>query len=83
MSDIVSTVVDAVVSPFANDAPRTPVEAPTLWTLAAFARREFERTVNPSPTVNPLAGHIENGLGTETPTLDGQSIDPGITGNKT
>ena len=57
------------------------MEPPTLWTLAAFARREFEQAVNQAPTVNPLAGHIENGLVTETPTLDGQSIDPGITGN--
>ena len=80
VSDIASTVVNAL-SPFANDAPRTPVEAPTLWTLAAFARREFGQAVNRAPTVNPLAGHIENGLVTETPLLDGQSIDPGITGN--
>jgi triacylglycerol lipase len=80
VSDIASTVVNAL-SPFANDAPRTPVEAPTLWTLAAFARREFGQAVNRAPTVNPLAGHIENGLVTETPLLDGRSIDPGITGN--
>ncbi len=80
VSDIASTVVNAL-SPFANDAPRTPVEPPTLWTLAAFARREFERAVNQAPTVNPLAGQITNGLITDTPTLDGQSIDPAITGN--
>ena len=79
-SGIASTVVNAL-SPFANDAPTTPVEPPTLWTLLAFARREFEQTVNQSPTVNPLAGQITNGLVTDTPTLDGQSIDPGITGN--
>ena len=80
VSDIASTVVNAL-SPVANDAPRTPVEPPTLWTLAAFARREFEQAVSQAPTVNPLAGQITNGLVTETPTLDGQSIDPGITGN--
>ena len=33
-----------------------------------------------SPTVNPLAGQITNGLVTDTPTLNGQSIDPAITG---
>jgi len=80
VSDIASTVVNAL-SPVANDAPRTPVEPPTLWTLAAFARREFEQAVKRAPTVNPLAGQITNGLVTETPALDGQSIDPGITGN--
>ena len=80
VSDIASTVVNAL-SPLANDAPRTPVEPPTLWTLAAFARREFEQAFsNPAPTVNPVAGQITNGLVIDTPTLDGQSIDPAITG---
>ena len=57
------------------------MEPPTLWTLAAFARREFERTVDQSPTVNPLADQNTNGLVTDTPTLTSQSIDPAITGN--
>jgi hypothetical protein len=57
VSDIASTAINAL-SPFANDAPRTPVEPPTLWTLAAFARREFEQAVNQASTVNSLAGHI-------------------------
>jgi acetyl esterase/lipase len=79
---MVSTLVSAVLSPFANNAPTTPAELPTTWTLLAFVRREFEPTVsNESPTVNPLAGQITNGLVTDTPTLNGQSIDPAITGN--
>jgi len=62
-------------------APVAPVEPPTMWTLLAFVRREFEPTVsNESPTVNPLTGQITNGLVTDTPTLDDQSIDPAITG---
>ena len=70
-----------MLAPFANTAPTLPVGSPTMWTLLAFARREFERTVsNPSPTVNPLAGHITNGLVTDTATLNSQSIDPVITG---
>ena len=80
VSGTASTLLSAVLSPLAKNAPTPPVEPPTMWTLLAFARREFERTVNPSPT-NPLAGHIENGLVTETLTLNGQSIDPVATGN--
>ena len=82
VSGFVSTLVSAVLSPVANNAPTTPVEPPALWTVLAFARREIERTfVTESPTVNPLAGQITNGLLTGTPTLTGQSIDPVITGN--
>ena len=78
---MVASLVNAVLNPFAAGAPAAPVEPPTMWTLLAFVRREFEPTVsNESPTVNPLAGQIANGLVTDTPTLDDQSIDPAITG---
>jgi acetyl esterase/lipase len=81
-SGMVASLVNAVLNPFAAGAPVAPVEPPTMWTLLAFVRREFEPTVsNESPTVNPLAGQITNGLVTDTPTLNGQSIDPAITGN--
>ena len=67
-------------SPFAGDAPTTPVEPPTLWTLLAFVRREFERAVfNQPPTVDPLAGQVTSGLVTATPTLYSPSLDPAIT----
>ena len=58
VAEIVSSVVDAVLSPFAaSTAPGEPAQTPALWTLAAFARREFERAFsNPQPTVNPVAG---------------------------
>jgi hypothetical protein len=46
----VSTVVNAVLSPFANSAPTAPVQSPAAWTLLAFARREFE------PDTNRLVG---------------------------
>jgi acetyl esterase/lipase len=50
--------------------------------MLAWARRETQRAIGTTtPEVNPLAGHIENGLVTETPRFDGQSIDPAITGN--
>jgi hypothetical protein len=81
-SGMVASLVNAVLNPFAAGAPVAPVEPPTMWTLLAFVRREFEPTVsNESPTVNPLAGQMTNGLVTDTPTLNGQSIDPAITGD--
>ena len=76
--EMVSSVVDAVLSPFASGtAPGEPAQTPALWTLAAFARREFEQAFsNPQPTVNPVAGSTTNGLVIDTPTLNGQSMDP-------
>ena len=80
VSGIVSTLVGGVPSPFAGNAPTTPVEPPTLWTLLAFARREFERAFfNQPPTVDPLAGQVTSGLVTATPTLHSPSLDPAIT----
>ena len=77
-SGMVASLVNAVLNPFAAGAPVAPVEPPTMWTLLAFVRREFERAFsNVSPTVNPLAGHITNGL--ITPSPNSQSIDPAIT----
>ena len=77
---MVASFVNAVLRPFAAGAPAAPVEPPTMWTLLAVVRREFERTVQ-SPTVNQLAGQTTNGLVTDTATLNSQSIDPVITGN--
>jgi triacylglycerol lipase len=80
-ADIVSTLVSAVLSPLANSTPNAPAQPPTLWTLLAFVRREFEQAFSKeSPTVNRLAGQFTNGLVTDTPTLDDQSIYPAITG---
>ena len=80
VSGIVSTLVSGVPSPFAGNAPTTPVEPPTLWTLLAFVRREFERAFfDQPPTVDPLAGQVTSGLVTATPTLYSPSLDPAIT----
>jgi acetyl esterase/lipase len=77
----VASLLNTVLSPFAaTTAPSAPAQTPALWTLLAFARREFEQTFR-SPTVNPVAAQITNGLVTDTSTFDGQSIDPAITGN--
>ena len=82
VAEMVSSVVDTVLSPVAaTTAPGAPAQAPALWTLAAFARREIEQALAlPSPTVNPPASPITNGLVIDTPTLSGQSMDPALTG---
>jgi hypothetical protein len=51
---IVSTVVNAVLSPFAGSAPSEPGQTPAAFTLLAFARREFE----PSTTVDQPAAAV-------------------------
>jgi hypothetical protein len=58
----VSTVINAVLSPFANSAPTAPVQSPAAWTLLAFARREFE------PSTNGLVGG--------TPEVTISAVDP-------
>ena len=67
MSRSVSSLINAVLSPFANSAPSAPAQAPGAWTLLAFARREFGQAFStPSATVNPLAGQVTKGLVTDT-----------------
>ena len=83
VSRIVSTLINAVLSPFANSAPTAPVQAPAALTLLAFARREFGQAFSiPSTTVNPRAGHITNGLVTDTvgstPEAASATVDPGF-----
>ena len=80
--EMVSSVVDAILTPFAaTTTPGEPAQTTALWTLAAFARREFDQAFsNPQPTVNPVAGSTSNGLVVDTPTLSGQSIGPALTG---
>ena len=46
VSRLVSGVVNAVLSPFAaSSTPGQPADAPSMWALLAFARREFESAV--------------------------------------
>jgi hypothetical protein len=40
--NVVSSVVNWVLSPFLGTAPTSPAQPPLIWTLLAFARREFE-----------------------------------------
>jgi hypothetical protein len=66
LSGLVSTVVSAVLSPFANSARTVPVQSPAAWTLLAFARRDFEQALTPSTIVNPPPRPTTNGLVTDT-----------------
>jgi triacylglycerol lipase len=78
--DVTSTVLATLLAPLANTTPALPVAAPTMRTLLAFSRREFEQAVfNKSPTVNPLSGRITNELVTDTATLNKQPIGPVVT----
>ncbi|PXX08718.1 5'-methylthioadenosine/S-adenosylhomocysteine nucleosidase [Mycolicibacterium moriokaense] len=43
VTSLVSGVVNAILSPFAaSNTPGTPAATPSIWSLLAFARREFE-----------------------------------------
>ena len=60
LTGLVTSVVSAVLNPFAAGLPAGPVEPPTVWTLLAWVRREFD---NQSPTI------------AYDQTLNGQTVD--------
>ncbi|HVQ51886.1 MAG TPA: hypothetical protein VMS92_17715, partial [Mycobacterium sp.] len=63
VSRLVTTVINAVLSPFAGSAPSAPVHTPAGFTLMAFARREFE----PAATVDQPAAAVST-----------SAVDPGF-----
>ncbi len=64
---LVSGVVNAILSPFAaSNSPEAPAMTPSIWSLLAFARREFENAfTSPSLTDTPVVPHTTS----ETRTL--------------
>ncbi len=70
---LVSSLVKAVLDPFAAGVPSTPAEPPTVWTLLAWVRREF---FNGSPSIHPVinpqttTGLITGNLGATDPDND-------------
>jgi len=51
--DLASSFVAAWLTPFFGSGSDSPAEAPLLWTVLAFVRREFERSFfNKSPIAN-------------------------------
>ena len=67
MISVVSGVVNAILSPFAaSSSQETPAMAPSIWSLLAFARREFEKAFSsPSLSDTPVVPHTTS----ETRTL--------------
>jgi nucleoside phosphorylase len=55
VTSLVTGVVNAILSPFAaSSTPGAPAATPSLWSLLAFARREFEKVfTGPSLTDKP------------------------------
>jgi hypothetical protein len=82
VSRIVSTLINAVLSPFASPPPTAPVQPAADLILLAFTRRESEQAVFTPSTVNPLAGQITNGLVIDTagstPEATSSAVDPGF-----
>jgi hypothetical protein len=82
VSRMVSTLINAVLSPFASPPPTAPVQPAADLILLAFARRESEQAVfTPPMTVNPLAGQTTNGLVTDTGSTSedaSSAVDPGF-----
>jgi beta-galactosidase len=56
---LVSSLVSAVLDPFAAGLPAGPAQPPTVWTLLAWVRREL---FNGSPRINPVINSQTNGL---------------------
>jgi beta-glucosidase/6-phospho-beta-glucosidase/beta-galactosidase len=56
---LLSSVVSAVLSPFAAGLPSAPADPPTVWTLLAWVRREL---FNGSPRITPVINPQANGL---------------------
>jgi len=56
---LVSSVVKAVLDPFAAGAPAGPAQPLTVWTLLAWVRREL---FNGTPTTHPVINSQSNGL---------------------
>lgn len=46
VADFVASVVNMVLAPLVGSGPAAPANAPTAWTLLAYARREIENFVN-------------------------------------
>ena len=72
MTRVVTTLLRSVLNPLAvNKAPAAPAETPALWSLFAFARREFE-TAFASPSLTAAPGNIQTtgqAVATEQRTL--------------
>jgi nucleoside phosphorylase len=70
VTSLVSGVVNAILSPFAaSNAPGTPAATPSIWSLLAFARREFENAFT-APSL--AAGRVDTQTTGQTLAEPGQ-----------
>jgi nucleoside phosphorylase len=59
VTSLVSGVVNAILSPFAaSSTPGAPAATPSLWSLLAFARREFEKIFT-APSLTDTPAHTQ------------------------
>ncbi|WP_101952976.1 DUF4185 domain-containing protein [Mycobacterium sp. 3519A] len=59
VTKLVSNVIGFVLNPLAGNAPTTPAQPPLIWSLLAFARREFDNFFaalagSPTDTASPV-----------------------------
>ncbi|MGP4053867.1 Ig-like domain-containing protein [Mycobacterium sp. 4D054] len=78
-----SSVVTALFAPQSSDgsAPAAPVESPLLWTLLAFARRQFgqPRTeLGDSGSPTDTTGLVDGGAGAVPQPAEVTTRDPGV-----
>jgi nucleoside phosphorylase len=56
VTGVISKVVGGLLNPLSvNDTPEAPAIVPTLWSLVAFTRREFETTMASPSVTDPSA----------------------------
>jgi ABC-2 type transport system ATP-binding protein len=58
----VSSLVSAVLNPFAGNSPTAPVESPLPWMMMAAARQEFGRTPTLSTVAHPVVAIPQTSL---------------------
>jgi nucleoside phosphorylase len=70
VTSLVSGLVNAILSPFAaSNSPGTPAATPSIWSLMAFARREFENAFT-APSL--AAGRVDTQTTGQTVAEPGQ-----------
>lgn len=84
IAGVVSNLLGGLLHPLANgSAPETPPGAPAVWSLLAFARREFETALTPASVADVPAAvqTTTQTLVTDTPVagLQAQAVENSLT----
>jgi hypothetical protein len=72
VTKLVSNVIGLILNPLAGTAPTTPAQPPLIWSLLAFARKEFDNFFaalagGPTETTSPVARLTSLALATINP----------------